>query len=107
MDQEITVWKDFYNFWLKAQIPLHILRFEDVVTNPKENLMGLMKFLLDTKNLEGTHIEHYVNLACQEPLRQIYKPREGKINNNTDKYSLDQIQKLFEIAKEEIIRFGY
>ena len=34
--QEISVWKDFHNFWLKAtKIAIHIVRYEDIVKFPK------------------------------------------------------------------------
>lgn len=31
IQQEITVWKDFHDFWLKAKIPVHVVRYEDIV----------------------------------------------------------------------------
>ena len=34
IQQEITVWKDFHDFWLKAKIPVHIIRYEDIVLCP-------------------------------------------------------------------------
>ena len=30
VEQEITVWKDFHDFWLRAKVPLHIIRYEDI-----------------------------------------------------------------------------
>lgn len=30
VQQEITVWKDFHEFWMKAKIPVHIIRYEDI-----------------------------------------------------------------------------
>jgi hypothetical protein len=30
--QEILVWRDFYTFWLKSNIPIHIIRFEDIIS---------------------------------------------------------------------------
>ena len=34
ISQEIGVWKDFHEFWLKAKIPVHIIRFEDILERP-------------------------------------------------------------------------
>ena len=31
IQQDITVWKDFHDFWLNAKIPVHIIRYEDIV----------------------------------------------------------------------------
>lgn len=75
IEQEITVWKDFHEFWLNAKIPVHIVKFEDIMFNPKIALMKLMKFVLNEPEIEGTLIEHYVDLAVQEKAPEIYKPR--------------------------------
>ena len=32
VQQDITVWKDFHDFWINAKIPVHIIRYEDVVS---------------------------------------------------------------------------
>ena len=29
--QEITVWNDFHEFWINAKIPVHIIRYEDIL----------------------------------------------------------------------------
>lgn len=31
IQQEITVWRDFHEFWLKAKIPVHLIRYEDIL----------------------------------------------------------------------------
>lgn len=63
IEQETTVWKDFHEFWLKAKIPVHIIRFEDILSNPKPTMHSLFKFILNTPSLEGTLIERYIDLA--------------------------------------------
>jgi len=34
LQQDISVWKDFHDFWLKARIPVHIVRYEDICEKP-------------------------------------------------------------------------
>jgi hypothetical protein len=29
--QEITVWVDFHEYWLSVGIPVHIIRYEDIL----------------------------------------------------------------------------
>ena len=29
--QEITVWNDFHGFWINTSIPVHIVRYEDII----------------------------------------------------------------------------
>ena len=33
IEEEIKGWALFHDFWLKAKIPVHIIRFEDILTN--------------------------------------------------------------------------
>ena len=40
--------------------PLYIVRYEDLVREPKETLMGLMSFLLEQKDLSGTNVERRI-----------------------------------------------
>lgn len=36
------MWKDFYDFWLNAKIPVHVIRYEDIVLNPTYAITHLM-----------------------------------------------------------------
>ena len=57
IQQEITVWTDFHNFWLKGKVPVHIIRYEDIVLNPEPALTDLLKFVLNVNSIEGTRVE--------------------------------------------------
>jgi hypothetical protein len=57
------VWKDFHDFWIKAKVPAHIIRYEDILRNPKPTMMNLMKFIIGEPNIEGTMIEKYIDLT--------------------------------------------
>ena len=37
----------------------------------------------------------------------MYKPREGKINANLDKFSKESVEYVYNHAKDLIIKFGY
>ena len=105
--QEITVWKDFHEFWLNAKIPVHIIKYEDILANPKIAMMKLMKFVLMEPNLEGTVIEKYIDLTLQEKAPEIYKPRQGVANSNLDKFDREQLDYMFNYAREQLVNFGY
>lgn len=108
IEQEITVWKDFHDFWLSAKIPVHLIRFEDILQNPKTTLMSLMQFILNEDDLTGTVVERYIELAVKDKAPEIYKPREGKVVNvNISKFSRDQMDFMYQYAKEMLTNFGY
>ena len=48
---------------MSVNIPVHIIRFEDLLPRPQETLTDLMRFLLCEKNLKGRVIEKYIELA--------------------------------------------
>ena len=55
-----------------------MIRFEDLIADPKKKLMESFRFLLSEDNLEGTVIEALINRATyggDAPTR--YKPRKG------------------------------
>ena len=64
--KEITVWNDFHDFWLNSEIPVHLIRYEDILDDPKPALMKLMGFLLNEYSLEGTRIEKYIDIAVKD-----------------------------------------
>lgn len=64
--QDISVWKDFHDFWLNAKIPVHIIRYEDIVNTPEPTLKSLLEFILNVETISGTKIEHFLKIAVNE-----------------------------------------
>lgn len=63
IQQDVTVWKDFHDFWLNAKIPVHIIRYEDIVENPEPTLKSLLEFILNIKDITGTKVEQFLKIA--------------------------------------------
>ena len=42
LQNDISVWKDFHDFWIKAKIPVHIVRYEDICEKPFPTLKSLV-----------------------------------------------------------------
>ena len=103
MKQEVGVWKDFHEYWMCAsKIAIHIVRYEDIVKFPKQTLQDIVKFILNTEEIKGSNIDHYIDLAVGEASPQIYKPREGKVNGNLMKYNEEQQTQIFKEGQELI-----
>ena len=45
-------------------MPIHIIRYEDILVRPLHTMTDLMKFILNTTNLEGTLLSGYIEIAC-------------------------------------------
>jgi len=101
VSQEITVWRDFHSYWMDPDplIPTFVVRYEDLLSSPKDTLMDLFRFLLNTENLEGTLIESLIAHHTKKGTKkQVYKPRVGKINANYNKYSSSQIKQMKKVC---------
>ena len=101
------MWKDFHEFWINAKIPVYIIRYEDIVANPEPTLKGLLEFILNVESISGTKVEQYLKLAVSEASPQIYKPREGKINGNLDKFDQNSLRFVKNYAEDFITKFNY
>lgn len=58
--------KDFFRIiksdcYQKKKNPLYFVRYEDLVLEPKETLMGLFTFILGVKSLKGTNAERRID----------------------------------------------
>lgn len=107
IEQEIAVWKDFHNFWINASIPVHIIRYEDIVLRPKYAMANLMQFILNVDSIAGTKIEKFIELGIQEKAPEVYKPRKGLVGKNNDKFSPAHFQMLMTYAPELIKNLDY
>jgi hypothetical protein len=63
VENEISVWKDFHDFWLNSKVPVHIMRFEDILSDANRAYTNLMKFILNKNKLDGTVIAKHIELA--------------------------------------------
>lgn len=50
--KEICVWQAFHEFWLSQEIPLLLVRYEDLIRYPYEVMCRVIKFVLEVSHLE-------------------------------------------------------
>lgn len=105
--QEITVWVDFMNFWLNAEIPVYLMRYEDVMERPMGVLPQAISFILDVDSISGTKIEKYIELAVTGQRPENYKPRQGQISKNKSKYDIEMVNVMVVEAAKLIRDLGY
>lgn len=100
--QEISVWRDFHSYWLDPDplIPTYVVRYEDLLSKPKDTLTGLFSFLLNQKNLSGTLIEKLIDKHTQKGTQKVvYKPRVGKINGNLTKFTPELTSQMKKVSQ--------
>ncbi len=91
--------------------PIYICRYEDLVTNPREELEGIMKFLLDIDSIEGTNAQRRINevvaLGAQASSTYKLKATTGKFNINKHKYTDAQIKLIMDQNADFLYYMGY
>jgi hypothetical protein len=57
--------------------PIHIVRYEDLVTNPRETYSGIFKFFLDMEDITGTNVERRIDevIAMGSNASRIYQTK--------------------------------
>lgn len=85
------MWNDFHAYWFQSpqKVPTYFITYEDLLSNPKPALIGLVKFLLGVDTLENTQAMKDIETILGEgkTVKSVYKPRSGKINANKKLYS--------------------
>ena len=86
---------------------MHWVRFEDLVTDPKATMKGVMSYLLTRENIDGTVCDKILDIVFKDKVPTAYEPRSGKMNASFEKYKPEQISGIYEECKEMIDFFGY
>lgn len=86
LEREIEIWVKFHEYWMASnlRIPVYIVKYEDLLTNPKDTLTGLMSYLLNCEEpeLKGSLVEKLLQSVLEKyqgSTPQVYKPRSAKI----------------------------
>jgi hypothetical protein len=108
--EESIVWNKFYEYWYKFSTlndaGIYIVRYENLITDTKNEMMGVLKFLLDYQILEETIIEKKLDDYLQNR-RLVYKPRKGTNLHSLENYTKDQITFILENSIEMFYLFEY
>lgn len=103
IDNLIDEWKEFYKYWIESPIPVHIVRYEDLLYEPVEILTEISKFLLGVKSISNTKLDYAIKNVCEMKIENIYFAYDVEIgslvNNNNNNYN----EKSFFMDKENIV----
>jgi len=50
----------------EKRIPIQFIRYEDMYSNPREELIKIFKFMLDLDSLEGTNCMRRIDAVVRE-----------------------------------------
>ena len=94
VSETVQLWFDFYKFWIDLQdtVPVHMLRYEDLMTDPEPALRGAVEFVLGVEDIAGTRAEKYLRAAVAQDRPVVYKPRKAAMNTNLHLYSSELLE---------------
>jgi Sulfotransferase domain len=109
---QALLWNEFFKYWIELsrqkKIPVHVIRFEDLLTKKKESMIGTFEFLQGLESTEGLYIGKRINdVLDAESAGTHYKPRSGQANANLKYYSAEQLEYVKETCREYINFLGY
>ena len=69
--------------------PIYFVRYEDLILDKVNTLMGLFRFLLEIDQVKGTNIETRIKQVIQQgdESSQLYKLKESTLKLNYNKQS--------------------
>lgn len=79
----------------EQKIAMHFLRYEDLVTQPRETLTSLLEFLFKAESLEGTNLQRRMDdVLSQDPRAlQVYALKDGgKVRMNKSMHLIQKKQ---------------
>ncbi|DAZ94378.1 TPA: hypothetical protein N0F65_001112 [Lagenidium giganteum] len=107
---EIDVWMKFHRYWTsKVDIPIIVVRYEDLLVHRAETLRRVFLFLTDKPSIEGTEWKTRIRdvMATSGENSGPYVPRSGKIGGSFRHYSEEQFQYILKTANLPLRGFGY
>ncbi len=91
--KEILVWRDFHEYWLKQDIPLLVIRYEDLIRYTDKVIAKVIRFVLEINDMKffESRIDRCIREEQIEKLGS-YKPRSGGIGKSLSKYPPELLQ---------------
>lgn len=87
------------------------MRYEDLVSNPKPELEGIMKYLLDLDDLTGTNaqrrVDEVIGMGAAASSTYKLKSTTGKFNVARAKYTDEQVAMIQNVNADHLYYFGY
>ncbi|CAI2367750.1 unnamed protein product [Moneuplotes crassus] len=103
---EIDIWKQFHDYWmLEPVVPTYIVRYEDLLKNPKNVLTSVFKFLLNTRSLSKTLIKTLIEKETAEDNENYYS--QNKPGYSFEWFSPELTSYMEQRAGCVIRRLGY
>jgi hypothetical protein len=106
--KEIQVWRDFHEYWLQQDIPLLVIRYEDLIRYTDKVIAKVIRFVLEIKDMK--FFENRIDRCIrEEQIERLgsYRPRSGGIGKSLSKYSPELLQQVNMGILSTMAKLGY
>lgn len=90
---ELAIWNKFYTYWVQLAetegLNILIIRYEDLITGTKSEILKIFKFILNYQILEDTIVEKFADEYLVNR-KLLYKPRKGTNFHSLENYTEEQ-----------------
>jgi hypothetical protein len=101
MESIIDEWKEFYKYWISSPIPIHIIRYEDLIVDIKNILENMCNFLLGMSNISNTKLDYAIKNITEMKIDNIYFAEKiDKGSNFNNKFIFSNKDNLYLIQKK-------
>eukprot|EP00980_Cylindrotheca_fusiformis_P009240 scaffold2012_cov193-Cylindrotheca_fusiformis.AAC.12 len=106
--KEVQVWRDFHEFWLAQEIPLLVIRYEDLIRHTDKVISKVIRFVLEVGNM-GFFEERIDRCIREEQIETLgsYRPRSGGIGKSLKNYSPELLAQMNAGIMDTMTKFGY
>lgn len=109
--KEAQVWTKFHEYWLNQDIPILLIRYEDLYRQTDKVMERTLEFVLEVKRM-GTFFTERVDRCIREQQKienlGSYKPRTAGIGKSLKKYKPEVIERMKTPAMLEVMKkLGY
>ena len=106
--KEVIVWKQFHDYWLSQNIPLLVIRYEDLIRRTDYCMTKILKFVLEIDDISFFQ-ERIDNSIAEQQIEALgpYKPKNLRVGKSLKKYSTDCLTKMNAGLYAAMKTFGY
>tara|TARA_Y100000389_G_C17451358_1_gene515031 strand:- start:1005 stop:1844 length:840 start_codon:yes stop_codon:yes gene_type:complete len=102
-------WKKFHKLWLKIQIPIFVIHYENLIhpTKKKECLRNLFSWISHDENEKQMYLEKLNNLFDSNKQLTLYKPRKATVLEGYNVCNTSQKEYITRQCGEFMSKLGY
>ena len=98
ISDQIESYKGFYSYWIRIacenEVPIIFCKYEDLITNTKQEICKVVSFMLNSKQLSDEFILNRIN-SYLENRKLLYIPRKGINYHSLDNFTTIGLIKVF------------